>query len=198
MKHAHDLMTRLKVTQKNSMKKNFHAPAIVEIVGSSGAGKTTLIERLIPYLRKRGLRVAVVKHTSHRHEFDKPGKDSHRFRAVGAEAVFVSSPRMVAMFRDVEKEWPFERMLRHLPRDIDLVIAEGFKNGKHPCLEVFRREVSRNLITRRQRNLLAVVGDDPGGLAVPRFHRDAISAIGQFIIEHIVQPPARKVTRLAV
>jgi molybdopterin-guanine dinucleotide biosynthesis protein MobB len=162
-----------------------HRPPVVEIIGYSGSGKTTLIERLIPYFRKQGLRVAVIKHTSHHHEFDKPGKDSHRLRTVGAEAVFVSSPKMVAMFRDVEAEWPMERMLRHLPRQIDLVIAEGFKNGEYPCLEVFRKAVSANLMSRGREDLLAVVGDDPGDLAVPRFHQDAVGAIGRFIINKL-------------
>jgi hypothetical protein len=92
------------------------------------------------------------------------------------------------MFRDVEAEWPLERMLRHLPRRLDLVIAEGFKNGDHPCLEVFRKAVSANLLSRGRENLLAVVGDDPGDLQVPRFHQDAIGAIGQFIIDHLMMP----------
>ena len=35
------------------------------IAGWSDSGKTTLIERLIPLLMGRGLRVGVVKHTHH-------------------------------------------------------------------------------------------------------------------------------------
>jgi molybdopterin-guanine dinucleotide biosynthesis protein MobB len=170
----------------------FHKPPVIEIIGYSGSGKTTLIERLIPYFRKRGLRIAVIKHTSHHHEFDKPGKDSHRLRTAGARAVFVSSPKMVAMFRDVKEEWTIDRMLRHLPRCVDLVIAEGFKNGNYPCLEVFRKAVSADLLSRRRSNLLAVVGDDPGNLRVPHFHQDTVAAIGQLIIDQVVQPSAKK------
>ena len=157
-------------------------PAILEVIGYSGAGKTTLIEKLIPALRKRGVRLAVIKHTSHQHEFDKPGKDSHRLRKAGAEAVVVSSPKMVAMFREVENEWPIKRLLRHLPRNIDLVIAEGFRNSEYPCIEVYRRVVSSDLKCRDARELLAVVGDDPGALAAPRFHRDAVRAITEFLM----------------
>lgn len=169
------------------MKQYFSPPVILKIIGYSGSGKTTLIEQLIPYLRKRGLRLAVIKHTSHCHELDYPGKDSHRLRKAGAEAVFVSSPAMVAMFRDVEQEWSVEQMLPHLPPGLDLVIAEGFKSGEHPYIEVFRKQVSKELLGQKDSNLLAIVGDDPGDVEVPRFHRDAILAIGEFVIEHCVK-----------
>ena len=34
------------------------------IAASSNSGKTTLIEKIVPILKKRGLRVAVIKHAS--------------------------------------------------------------------------------------------------------------------------------------
>lgn len=168
------------------MKQYFSPPPILKIIGYSGSGKTTLIEQLMPFLRKRGLRLAVIKHTSHCHELDYPGKDSHRLRKAGAEAVFVSSPAMVAMFRDTQEELSVEQMLPHLPPGLDLVIAEGFKSGEHPYIEVFRKQVSKKLLGRNCSNLLAVVGDDPGGLNAPRFHRDAIPAIGKFVIQQCI------------
>ena len=170
--------------------KRIKSPAILEVVGYSGSGKTTLIEKLIPALRKRGIRLAVIKHTSHHHELDRPGKDSHRLRVAGAEAVMISSPKMVAMFREVENEWPIKRLLRHLPRHVDLVIAEGFRNSEYPCIEVYRCGVSPDLKCRNDQNLLAVVGDDPGALAAPRFHRDAVRAITEFLLENLFVRPS--------
>ena len=38
---------------------------VVAFAGYSGSGKTTVIAALIPHLRRRGLRVAVVKHDGH-------------------------------------------------------------------------------------------------------------------------------------
>lgn len=166
-----------------NISKMSQSPAILTIVGYSGAGKTTLIEKLLPALRKRSIRVAVIKHTGHHYEFDKPDKDSHRLRRAGAEAVMVSSPKMVAMFREVEHEWPIVRLLRHLPRQLDLVIAEGFRYSDYPCLEVYRSGISPELKYRDQRQLLAVVDDDPGGLSVPRFDRDAVREIASFLLK---------------
>jgi GTPase SAR1 family protein len=51
---------------------------IVSIVGHSDAGKTTLIEKLIAELTRRGYRVATIKHDAHCFEIDHPGKDSYR------------------------------------------------------------------------------------------------------------------------
>ena len=68
-----------------------HVPAIC-IAGWSDSGKTTLIERLIPLLTARGLRVGVVKHTHHALEMDKPGSDTDRYRSVGASAVALAAP----------------------------------------------------------------------------------------------------------
>ena len=58
----------------------------------SGTGKTTLLTRLIPLLKARGLRCAAIKHSHHDFDIDVPGKDSHRMREAGAEQVVLASP----------------------------------------------------------------------------------------------------------
>jgi molybdopterin-guanine dinucleotide biosynthesis protein B len=66
--------------------------------GWSGSGKTTLIERVIPEITARGLRVSVIKHAHHGFDVDKPGKDSWRHREAGAgEILLVSDERWVLM-----------------------------------------------------------------------------------------------------
>ena len=66
-------------------------PPVISIVGKSKSGKTTLIEKLIPELKKRGYKIGIIKHAFHELEFDKKGKDSWRHKAAGAETVMVSS-----------------------------------------------------------------------------------------------------------
>ena len=48
----------------------------IGLAGWSGAGKTTLIVRLIPELNRRGLSVSTIKHAHHGFDVDQPGKDS--------------------------------------------------------------------------------------------------------------------------
>ena len=50
------------------------SPCVIAIVGHSGAGKTTLIERLLPVLLRSGLAVATIKHSHHQVELDIPAR----------------------------------------------------------------------------------------------------------------------------
>ena len=48
---------------------------LVSIVGKTNSGKTTVIEKLLPELVRRGYRVATIKHHAHKDfEIDIPGK----------------------------------------------------------------------------------------------------------------------------
>ena len=66
-------------------------PAVLAVSGVHNSGKTTLLEKLIPLLRARGLKVGVIKHDGHDFTPDVPGTDSYRLREAGAEGVAVFS-----------------------------------------------------------------------------------------------------------
>ena len=63
---------------------------IISIVGKSGSGKTTLIEGLIAELKKRGYKVAIVKHSHHAADLDTEAKDTWRFTQAGSELSVLS------------------------------------------------------------------------------------------------------------
>src|ERR1700712_4349780 len=102
---------------------------VVGFAGYSGAGKTTLIERLIPALKARGLKVSVVKHAHHGFDIDHPGKDSYRHRVAGAFEVVVASDRRLAVVREYEEtlQPTVHLLVAELRRDVDWVLVEGFK-----------------------------------------------------------------------
>ena len=66
-------------------------PAVLAVSGLHNSGKTTLLEKLLPALRSRGLKVGVIKHDGHDFTPDVPGTDSYRLREAGAEGVAVYS-----------------------------------------------------------------------------------------------------------
>ena len=62
-------------------------PAVLAVSGLHNSGKTTLLEKLLPALRSRGLKVGIIKHDGHDFTPDVPGTDSYRLREAGAEGV---------------------------------------------------------------------------------------------------------------
>lgn len=128
---------------------------VIAIVGQQGSGKTTLIERLIPALKARGLDVSTIKHTHHHHiELDVPGKDSHRHRVAGASEVIVASDSGWARLAASAEPASLQTLLGQL-RPVDVVLVEGFKQ-----LEGLRRVE----VFRGQGTPLALT--DPGIAAV--------------------------------
>jgi molybdopterin-guanine dinucleotide biosynthesis protein B len=113
-------------------------PYLVGIVGVSNSGKTTLIERLLPLLRARGLRVGTLKHDAHGFDLDRPGKDTWRHREAGAEAVLISGPGQLALMRRLEGPTDPQTLADTYMPDMDLVLVEGYKRFDLPRFEVVR------------------------------------------------------------
>jgi molybdopterin-guanine dinucleotide biosynthesis protein B len=111
-------------------------PAIVTFVGKSGSGKTTLIEAAVRELKKKGFRVAVVKHAHHGFEMDRPGKDSWRFAQAGSDIVAVSSPGRIAMLEHVEGELDYDQVISRISSKVDIVLVEGFKQSSKVKIDV--------------------------------------------------------------
>ncbi|MGE8319191.1 MAG: molybdopterin-guanine dinucleotide biosynthesis protein B [Comamonas sp.] len=113
---------------------------VVCFAGYSGSGKTTLIERLIPLLCQRGLRVSVIKHTHHRFDVDTPGKDTWRHREAGAlEVLAASDMRTVLMRENTQPREPdVHQLIAQLDASADWVLVEGFKHSDLPKLEIRR------------------------------------------------------------
>src|SRR5262250_2369787 len=88
-------------------------PKIVLVVGYKKTGKTTLIEKLIPELSKRGYRVGTIKH--HHSDFpvavDSTGSDSWRHRKAGAANVALITPTEVATFRNLGDGIPLDQVI---------------------------------------------------------------------------------------
>jgi len=172
-------------------------PPIICIVGKYKAGKTTLVEQLVPELKRRGYRVATIKHNVHGFDLDQPGKDSWRYAQAGSDAVVPSSPQKLALIRKVERDPTLEEITRLLKEDYDLVLAEGFKQSKAPKIEVHRGEDEAELICS-PRELLAVVADKPRDISVPQYPLDDIAGLVDLIEERFLTHREEEETTLFI
>jgi len=155
-------------------------PPIVCFVGRSNSGKTTLIERLILELTGEGYRVATIKHAGHGFDLDTEGKDSWRHKRAGASQVVILSKRSLAMFTDVAEELPVEEIRdRFINKDIDLIIAEGWKSQGYPKVVVVREEMQEVDVSLE--GLIAVASIKPIDVDVPWFDRDDVQGLAKVI-----------------
>jgi len=165
---------------------------IVSIVGTSDSGKTTLIEKLVPELVRRGYRVATIKHDVHGFEVDREGKDSWRHKRAGAHTVVISSPQKLALIRDVDHDAELAELRDKYIQDVDVILSEGFKRNPQPKIEVFRKERKRELLCAKEDNLLAIATDTPFQIGVPTFDLDDARGLVDLIEERFlrgVKPP---------
>lgn len=166
---------------------------LLGFVAYSGTGKTTLLEQLIPALRARGLRIALIKHAHHDFDIDTPGKDSYRLRQAGATQVMVASAKRWALVTEhtVPRDEPeLSQLLPHLDPDcFDLLLVEGFKHAHFPKVELWRHELGKPLLHPQDENIIALASDSAPATkpAIPLLDINNIAAIADFVVGWIAQ-----------
>ena len=155
------------------------------IAGWSGAGKTTLLEKLIAALRARGVRVASIKHTHHEVDVDRPGKDSWRHRAAGAERTLLVGKNQWALMGEVRANAaPGLEMQLHMLGGADVVLIEGFKRSALPKIEVFRAELGKPPLWPQDETIRALAADAaPPDCPLPVFALEDVAALADFLLQ---------------
>ena len=159
---------------------------VIGLAGWSGAGKTTLIEKLIPELRRRGHSVSTLKHAHHAFDMDKPGKDSHRHREAGAAQVLVASTQRLALLTEL-RDAPEPRLadLLRMFAAVDLVLIEGFRSDAHAKIEIFRAANGKPLRHPEDDQIVALVSDlaaPPDQL--PHAHINDVTGVADLVLAH--------------
>ena len=154
---------------------------IFSFVAFSGTGKTTLLEKLVAELKKRGQRVAVIKHDAHEFEIDHEGKDSWRFTKAGADVTAVISDSKAAIMEN--RPVALKTLLGKIA-DVDIILTEGYKSGEFPKIAIVRGATGKPLPIPEE-ECLAIVTDVPGNVGKPCFGLDDISGLADFICNGI-------------
>jgi molybdopterin-guanine dinucleotide biosynthesis protein MobB len=160
--------------------------SIISIVGKSGSGKTTLLEDLIAELKRRGHKVAIVKHSHHADDLDLATKDTWRLTKAGSELSAINSLDHLAVYRRIDHYFDPQEISNFILWDYDLILTEGFKGSNYPKIEVHRREQGEDLLTDPQQ-LLALVTDEPLTVDVPQFSRNEVPRIADLIETMLAQ-----------
>ena len=165
---------------------------ILGFAAYSGTGKTTLLTKLIPLLKKSGLKLGVIKHSHHNFEIDKPGKDSFRLRTAGATPVMLVSAHRRAIITEFDNitEPKLDDQLKAFDQSsIDLILVEGFKAENFPKIELHRPSLKKPLIFPQDPSIIAIATDQ--AIATPA-HLEQLdlnnpSLIADYIIQKLLQ-----------
>ena len=155
-------------------------PQIISIVGKPRSGKTTLLQGLITELKRRGLRVATIKHSTHEFKLDSPGKDSWLLAQAGSELVLFNSPQSLAYIRKVDKEVSLDELAHLVGEDFDIVLTEGYTRERCPKIEVHRRQQGSDLISPVE-ELIAIASDEQLDTNLPQYTLDDFKGLVELI-----------------
>ena len=134
---------------------------VVSFVGYSGSGKTTFLEKLIPRLKARNVRVGIIKHHGHN--------------------VAIACPGKAAVFLKAEGDMDLE-VLAGLMGEMDIILTEGYKRGSRPKIEINRSACGTGLVSD-PRELIAVVSDTGWEAGVPVFGLEDADPVADFLMD---------------
>lgn len=162
------------------------------VVGRKKVGKTTLIEKLLRELTKRGCRLGSIKYTTGDHEFDTPGKDSYRHSQAGAETTMIISPHRTAIFAKSLGEGQLEEVSDSLFRECDLVLGEGFRSSPYPKIEVYNPADHPAPLCSKEDNLIALVSSGKVEIGIPCFSPEQLTPLVEFIEEKFLKRGSKR------
>lgn len=155
----------------------------IHIVGRKNHGKTTLVVELVEALTRSGVRVGTIKHSSHHHELDTPGKDSHRHRVAGACPAAIITPGLIGLYRPRSEDLDPWTFLESALADCDLVLVEGGIDAPGPKIEVWRGGLGGDCLASERDDIMAVVSDDAPTVPVPVWPRRDVKGLCQQVLD---------------
>jgi len=154
------------------------------IAKGTNSGKTYILERIIEELKKRGRRVAAVKHSMHLPSIDQEGKDTAKFSQRGADRIVLFSDNALMLYEMMEPD--IDHLASVAARDIDIVVVEGFKRGPFRKIEVFNKKLYGIplCLEEPRKDIIALVSDDLIDVRIPVFAFHDVEGICDFLEMH--------------
>ncbi len=160
---------------------------IIQIIGQPGSGKTTLVAALVRHFTGQGLAVGTLKHSSHGHELDKPGKDSHVHRTAGASPAAMVTSKMAALYFPASPLTRPDVLIEQYYGHADIVLIEGWISGPYLKIEIWRQAVGRPPLFPGIPTVRALATDDSvdgsDQRQLDRLPLTQVAAIAEYILE---------------
>lgn len=162
-------------------------PYILGICASnSGSGKTYVLERLIPALKKRGYSVSAIKHAHHNFDIDKPGKDSFKIREAGAKQTLIfNNARSALITESAEQDLDLGKVIEQINQPTDIILVEGLKTMQIPKIEIYREQISSERLYIRDPKIIGVMSDIDIKYDIPSFDFIDLDKLAEFIIKQM-------------
>ncbi|MGI5926892.1 MAG: molybdopterin-guanine dinucleotide biosynthesis protein B [Thermacetogeniaceae bacterium] len=152
------------------------------MAGYANTGKSSLMKKLIKVFKKKGFRVAALKHAPHGYDLDVEKRDTWQFCQAGADRVVIVGPRSLTMHHLYEQEPSFDEVCEMI-QDVDLILVEGYKSEQGPKVEVVRKGIDERPDLGDE--LIAVVSDDHLEGRVPCFSTESVEQLAEFLIDNL-------------
>ena len=157
----------------------------------SGTGKTTLLKQVIPLLKSKGLKLAIIKHSHHHFDLDRPGKDSYELRKSGADHTIVcTTTRMAAIteFATPADEPSLQEIVDRLDvNKLDIVLVEGYRHLSFTKIELHREALGKSYLYPDDPTIIALACDakPPEEIAISVLDINSPQHIADFVYEEI-------------
>lgn len=161
---------------------------VLQIVGYSNSGKTTLMEKVIAQCTKElGWDVATIKHHGHQGDqlYSENGKDSDRHLKAGAKVTAVEGGGEMALHitKHVENLPSTIRLMETF--EPNLILVEGYKEEVYPKVVMVKDETDRQLLDSCQNVIAVVTWLQPFKAAIPVFSLEEEQDYLSYIINEV-------------
>jgi molybdopterin-guanine dinucleotide biosynthesis protein MobB len=178
-----------------SQLKNFPIP-LLGFAAYSGTGKTTLLEQLIPVLISKGLNIAVVKHSHHNIELDKPGKDSYRLRKAGACQLLLAGTERTVLFHEYGLQQD-KKLLEQLQllntENLDLVLVEGYRDEPFNKIELHRSALNKPFLFKDDASIIALASEQKQtDCLLPQLDLNNLDQLSEFVLTYLDESSAKE------
>jgi len=164
---------------------------IIGFSAYSGTGKTTLIKQVIPLLKSRGMKIAVIKHAHHHFDLDQPGKDSYELRKSGADhTIICTTTRMAAIseFANPDEEPSLQEIVDIIDASkFNILLVEGYKELAFPKIELHRAALGKPYLYPEDSTIIALACDvrPSEALSIPILDINSPAEIAEFIYHEV-------------